>query len=90
MCKHSTNEKTWYNGKKYRLANFFDQWWDIYKQLPKEYITPEQYKAVNAIRVCRTEALGVDYYVCPECGEITKVTIAVKTGSAQLVAGKIP
>ncbi|MBK5202974.1 MAG: transposase [Prolixibacteraceae bacterium] len=73
MCKHSTNEKTWYNGKKYRLADFFDQWWDIYKQSPKEYITPEQYKAVNAIRVCRTEALGVDYYVCPECGEITKV-----------------
>lgn len=59
--------------KKYRLAEYFDRWWDIYKQNPEEYITPEQYKAVNALRLCRTEALGVDHYVCKECGEITKV-----------------
>ncbi len=59
--------------KKYRLAEYFDLWWDIYKQDPKEYITPEQYKAVNALRLCRTEALGVDHYVCKECGEITQV-----------------
>jgi hypothetical protein len=25
------------------------------------------------MRVCRTEALGIDHYVCEECGEITKV-----------------
>jgi len=68
-----TSEKPWYGEKKYRLADFFDQWWDIYKQSPKELIYEEQYKAVNAMRVCRTEALGVDYYSCPECGEITKV-----------------
>ena len=66
-------EGSWYGEKKYRLADFFDQWWDIYKQSPKEPITEEQYKAVNAMRVCRTEALGVDYYACPECGDITKV-----------------
>lgn len=59
--------------KKFRLADFFNQWWDTYKQSPTEYITQEQYKAVNAMRVCRTEALGVDYYACPDCGEITKV-----------------
>lgn len=59
--------------KKYRLADYFDQWWDIYKQKPKDYITPEQYKAVNALRLCRTEALGIDHYVCEECGEITQV-----------------
>jgi len=63
----------WYGKKKYRLSDFFNQWWDIYKQSPKEPITPEQYKAVNAMRVCRTEALGVDYYACPDCGELTKV-----------------
>ena len=59
--------------KKYRLADFFNQWWDIYKLSPKHYITQEQYKAVNAIRVCRTAALGIDTYVCEDCGEITEV-----------------
>ncbi len=70
-----THDKTasWTGEKKYRLANFFNQYWDIYKQSPTEPITSEQYKAVNAMRVCRTEALGVDYYSCPECGETTKV-----------------
>ena len=37
--------------KKYRLSDFFNRWWDEYAQHPAEYITPEQYKAVNAIRV---------------------------------------
>lgn len=72
-CNLHKEPNHWSENKKYRLADFFDQWWDIYKQSPKHFITPEQYKAVNAMRVCRTEALGVDHYVCPECGEITKV-----------------
>jgi hypothetical protein len=75
MCTSPTykEENPWLNEKKYRLADFFDQWWDVYKQSPKEPITPEQYKAVNAMRACRTEALGIDYYACPDCGEVTKV-----------------
>jgi len=75
MCRSQTSveQKAWQGEKKYRLADFFDQWWDTYKQSPKEPITPEQYKAVNAMRVCRTEALGIDYYACPDCGETTKV-----------------
>ena len=75
MCNntHTKVPQSWYGEKKYRLADFFDQWWDTYKQSPKEPIFEEQYKAVNAMRLCRTEALGVDYYACPECGEITKV-----------------
>lgn len=75
MCDfhHHISTSDYQKGKTYRLADFFDQWWDIYKLSPSEYITPEQYKAVNAMRVCRTEALGVDYYACPDCGEITKV-----------------
>ncbi|MFY9150710.1 MAG: hypothetical protein WAO52_01755, partial [Prolixibacteraceae bacterium] len=48
--------------KKFRLASFFDQHWDTYVKSPSEYITPEQFKAVAAMRVCRTEALGVDHY----------------------------
>lgn len=70
MCKKTGHNHT---GKKYRLADFFNQWWDEYTKQPKHYITPEQYKAVNAIRVCRTAALGVDVYACPECGEVTEV-----------------
>ena len=56
----------------YRLADFFNRWWDEYAQHPAEYITPEQYKAVNAIRVCRTSALGISHSCkhrfCPSCG----------------------
>ena len=58
--------------KKYRLADFFDSWWDIYVKNPKKFIRPEQYKAVNAMRVCRTAVLGVDVYACPQCGEISE------------------
>jgi len=62
-----------YPGKKYRLADFFDMHWDEYIKSPTEFVKPEQLKAVNAMRVCRTEVLGVDIYACPECGGITKV-----------------
>jgi len=72
-CTHHTDTLGWQSEKHFRLADFFDKWWDTYKQSPTVYITPEQYKAVNALRACRTEALGVDVYACPDCGEITKV-----------------
>lgn len=72
-CTHHTDTLGWQSEKTFRLADFFDKWWDTYKQSPTVYITPEQYKAVNALRACRTEALGVDVYACPDCGEITKV-----------------
>jgi hypothetical protein len=75
MC-HKLSEKTpgvWYGNKEFRLADFFDRWWDKYTESPKVYITPEQYKAANSIRVCRTSALGVDIYACPDCGEVTEI-----------------
>lgn len=59
--------------KRYRLASFFDSHWETYVKSPTERITPEQFKAVAAMRVCRTEALGIDHYVCQECGEISYV-----------------
>ena len=62
-----------YPQKKYRLADFFDMHWEEYMKSPAEYVTPEQLKAVNALRVCRTPVLGVDVYACRECGEITEV-----------------
>jgi len=77
MCEcaiHTPEEKhNWFGEKKYRLAHFFDQWWDIYCQDPKAFIQPEQYKAVAAIRACRTAALGIDIYSCPQCGDTTEV-----------------
>jgi hypothetical protein len=75
MCnhdKHNNSEKEVFE-KKYRLADFFNMHWNNYIKSPKEYIMPEQFKAVNAIRVCRTAALGVDIYTCPDCGEVSEV-----------------
>ena len=75
MCFHPeyAERETATEEKKFRLADFFDQHWDTYVKSPAEYIAPEQFKAVAAMRVCRTEALGVDHYACPECGEVSHV-----------------
>lgn len=76
MCQCIEDKKTshnWFGEKKYRLADYFDKWWDIYKMNPKEFIHQRQYKAADAIRVCRTAALGVDIYSCPDCGDTTEV-----------------
>jgi hypothetical protein len=70
---HCVQPYTATEGKKFRLAEFFDQNWDAYVKSPKEFIHPEQFKAVYAMRRCRTEALGVDHYVCTECGEASYV-----------------
>jgi len=59
--------------KKYRLADYFDANWESYLQTDHCFIAPEQYKAVSAIRACRTAVLGVDQYVCEECGEIVEI-----------------
>jgi hypothetical protein len=75
MCDHLEHNKkdTPVYEKKYRLADYFDSWWDAYVKSPKVPIHAEQYKAVNAIRSCRTASLGVDIYACPGCGDITEV-----------------
>ena len=76
MCEcaiHTPQKHDWFGEKKYRLATFFDLWWDEYCKHPKHFIQPEQYKAVRDIRSCRTAALGVDIYTCPQCGETTEV-----------------
>jgi hypothetical protein len=75
MCRNISHneEELLAIDKKYRLAEFFDLNWDTYVKSPKEYIAPEQFKAVAAIRVCRTESLGVDHYACPECGEMSQM-----------------
>lgn len=80
MCNHHqhTENENFAGEKKFRLADFFNMWWDEYAKNPEKYIKPEQYKAVAAIRVCRTEALGVDYYACPDCGELSEVRHSCK------------
>ena len=59
--------------KCFRLSDFFNAHWEEYLAGDHEPVRSEQYKAVAAIRACRTEALGIDYYVCEECGEISPV-----------------
>jgi hypothetical protein len=59
--------------KKYRLADFFNTHWEAYLKTDHPLITIEQYKAVSAMRVCRTAVLGVDHYVCKDCGEVVEV-----------------
>jgi hypothetical protein len=59
--------------KKFTLAQFFDEHWENYTQNPKHFIKPEQYKAVNAIRLCRTDALGKDIYACKDCGDTFEI-----------------
>jgi hypothetical protein len=44
---HTTQKHDWFGEKKYRLATFFDSWWDEYCKHPKHFIQPEQYKAVR-------------------------------------------
>lgn len=80
MCQqHKHRENTDFAGeKKFRLADIFNKCWDKYCEQPTEFIFPEQYKAVNAIRVCRTEVLGVDYYSCPDCGDVSEVRHSCK------------
>lgn len=79
MCEHHQHiEPEHFQRKRFRLADFFNMWWDEYVKNPAKFIEPEQYKAVAAIRVCRTEVLGVDYYACPDCGEISEVRHSCK------------
>lgn len=76
MCEcaiHTPQKHDWLGEKEFRLATFFDLWWDEYCKHPKHFIQPEQYKAVQDIRSCRTAALGIDIYTCPQCGETTDV-----------------
>jgi len=75
MCDRTTygaNSHS-YGEKQFKLSDFFNEWWDIYVQSPTKPIRPEQFKAVNSMRLCRTERLGIDHYACPDCGEITDV-----------------
>lgn len=73
VCATENNQTNVYPKKKYRLADFFDMHWDEYMKSPTEFVKPEQLKAVNSLRVCRTSVLGVRTYACPECGDVTTV-----------------
>ncbi len=59
--------------KKYFLASFFDQHWDKYLLKSKYPISTVQHKAVNAIRKCRTAALGMDVYTCNDCEKSVEI-----------------
>lgn len=75
MCEISKidNLQIPYPKKKFRMADFFQDHWEDYASTTKDYIRTEVYKAARAIRACRTELLGVETYVCEECGELSKI-----------------
>ena len=75
MCKSTQHiaTNTFGQEKKYRLKDFLDSYWDEYVKFPKAFIRPEVYKAVSAIRVCRTAKLGIEQYVCEDCGELSEI-----------------
>lgn len=75
MCEHHQHKEAQHfvSLKKFRLADFFNMWWQGYCKHPTAFIEPEQFKAAYAIMVCRSAVLGIDYYACPGCGEISEV-----------------
>lgn len=75
MCKCDQHKYSYHehSEKRYRLADFFDAHWDKYISDEHVQISLAQFKAVSSIRLCRTAALGIDYYVCKECGELKEI-----------------
>ena len=71
MCKINQHTESYI--KRYHLKDFLDANWDLYVKSPRRFIRPEVYKAVSAIRVCRTAKLGIEQYVCEDCGELTEI-----------------
>lgn len=72
MCEQSHSKAKTFE-KKFTLAEFFNAHWSAYSASPKAFITPEQYKAVNALRICRTSKLGKDRYRCKDCGYTAEI-----------------
>ena len=70
-CVHLNTKP--YQENEFRLSDFFNSHWDKYVKNPKKFIKKEQFHAVNALRVCRTEVLGKEVYVCSDCGSISEV-----------------
>ncbi len=71
MCKNQKHIETFI--KRYHLKDFLDDNWETYVKSPSQFIRPEVYKAVSAIRVCRTAKLGIEQYVCEDCGEVSEI-----------------
>ena len=75
MCESYINKEiaNEQSEKRYRISEFFDANWEKYISEEGVRVSIEQFKAVSAIRACRTATLGVDHYVCKECGEEVEI-----------------
>jgi len=71
VCKSNEHIESYI--KRYHLKDFLDDNWESYVKSPSQFIRPEVYKAVSAIRVCRTAKLGIEQYVCSDCGELSEI-----------------
>lgn len=72
MCQSKLTDQKSFE-KKFSLAEFFNAHWENYVKKPTKFITKEQFKAVNAIRLCRTSELGKDVYACKDCGSNVEI-----------------
>jgi hypothetical protein len=52
------------------LADIFRQYGPAYRQKYADQLLPSHRQVMRAIEQCRTEAMGGQIYVCPECGEV--------------------
>jgi Putative transposase/Transposase zinc-binding domain len=59
--------------RRFRLSEFFDTNWEKYISDVNVRVSVGQFRAVSAMRACRTATLGVDHYLCRECGEEVEI-----------------
>ena len=52
------------------LADIFRQYGPAYRQKYAGHLPSQHLQAMQAIETCRTEALGGQVYVCPDCEEV--------------------
>jgi hypothetical protein len=72
-CSDHIKEQESKSEKQFRLADYFKDYWEQYVETTTNPISQLQFKAVNSIMVCRTAALGIDYYACEGCGEVKEI-----------------
>ena len=61
-----------------KVAAFFNAYWDAYVKNPTRPIKAEHFKAVNAMRACRTAIVGIEIYLCVGCDILCEVCHSCK------------
>ena len=93
MCEcaiHTPQKKhNWFGEKKFRLADFFDQWWDIYCQDPKHLFNLSSIKQLLISELAELLLWELTITRAPSVETLQKYTTTVKTDSVQHAVGVI-